>query len=155
MKNVTETYPTIGRTVEAVIEVPKGNFIKRRTSGKIEFLFPFPCPFNYGSVRAFLGADGDFLDAAVLGPRLRRGSRVSVTVIGVIGMIDAGVPDNKLICSEKDIGELERSLILLFFKFYATCKGMINICRGFSGSSRCLGWQDARKTGEDPESKAG
>jgi inorganic pyrophosphatase len=143
MKNITINSPAIGLTVDIIIEIPKGSFIKRRTSGKIDFLSPVPCPFNYGSVEAHAGPDGDFLDAAVLGPRLRRGSRVSAPVIGVIRMIDAGVADDKLICSNSAVGPLHRTLLVLFFRFYALCKGLINNCRGRSGKNRCLGWCDA------------
>ncbi|MFV2070894.1 MAG: hypothetical protein ACC645_28340, partial [Pirellulales bacterium] len=56
--------------IEVVIEIPKWSFLKRGTSGKVDFVSPFPCPFNYGSVPQYVGLEGDLLDALVLGPRL-------------------------------------------------------------------------------------
>ena len=61
--------------VEVVIEVPRGSFLKRGSSGSIDFVSPLPCPFNYGAVPTLLGLEGDLLDALVLGPRLRLGTR--------------------------------------------------------------------------------
>ena len=57
--------------VEVVIEVPRFSFLKRGSTGHIDFISPLPCPFNYGSVPTHLGMEGDLLDALVLGPRLR------------------------------------------------------------------------------------
>ena len=56
--------------VDIVIEVPRGSFLKRGSSGHIDFVSPLPCPFNYGAVPTHLGMEGDLLDALVLGPRL-------------------------------------------------------------------------------------
>lgn len=131
--------------VEVVIEVPKGSIIKRCSSGSLDFVSPVPCPFNYGSVDAYIGLDGDLLDAVVLGPRLRRSTRLRVPAIGAIRITDRGMDDDKLICSNRPVGRLKRALILLFFKFYAKCKGLINICRGYSGRNQCCGWFDARE----------
>jgi inorganic pyrophosphatase len=131
--------------VEVVIEVPKGSFLKRRSDGRLDFLSPIPCPFNYGSVGAYTGPDGDPLDAVVLGPRLLRGERRTVPVVGAVRLTDRGLPDDKLICSDKPVGATKRAMILLFFRFYAKCKGVINTFRGYSGRNRCSGWFD----GED------
>ena len=38
--------------VEVCIEIPRGSFIKRGSSGELDFVSPFPCPFNYGSIPA-------------------------------------------------------------------------------------------------------
>ena len=129
--------------VEVVIEVPKGSIVKRSSSGRLDFISPIPCPFNYGSIDSLPGPDEDFLDAAVLGPRLRRGTRLTVPVVGAIRITDRGMSDDKLICSSRAIGSVKRLLILLFFKFYAKCKGFINFCRGYSGRNYCHGWRDA------------
>ena len=61
--------------VEVVIDVPRGSFLKRGSSGSIDFVSPLRCPFNYGAVPTLLGLEGDLLDALVLGPRLRLGTR--------------------------------------------------------------------------------
>lgn len=129
--------------VEVTIETPRGSFIKRTSSGAVDYLSPIPCPFNYGSVAAYIGLDGDCLDAAVLGRRRRTGTRLTVPALGAVRMLDRGIMDDKLICSDKPIGTFKRALILLFFRFFAICKGLINVCRGHSGGNRCLGWMDA------------
>ena len=58
-----------------VIEIPRGSFLKRGSTGRLDFLSPVPCPFNYGSVESLIGLEGDLLDAVVLGPRLSRDER--------------------------------------------------------------------------------
>ena len=68
--------PNAAPEVEVVIEVPRGSFLKRGPTGHIDFVSPLPCPFNYGAVPTHLGLEGDLLDALVLGPRLRYGTRL-------------------------------------------------------------------------------
>ena len=83
-----------------MIEVPRGSFLKRGSSGHIDFVSPLPCPFNYGAVPGLLGLEGDLLDALVLGPRLRYGTRVHVTAWAAVTLTDRGMSDDKLICSD-------------------------------------------------------
>ncbi len=54
--------------LEVTIEIPRGIFLKRGSPEHIDFISPFPCPFNYGSVHVYSGLEGDLLDAVVLGP---------------------------------------------------------------------------------------
>ncbi|MDD5579727.1 MAG: inorganic diphosphatase [Methylobacter sp.] len=129
--------------VEVIIEVPRGSFLKRGSTGKLDFISPLPCPFNYGSIPAFIGLDGDLLDAVVLGPRLSVGTRVKVHAWGSIRMIDRGLYDDKLICSLSRISPRKRQLILLFFKFYAKAKSLLNFARGRKGYNGCEGWHGA------------
>ena len=129
--------------LEVIIEIPFGSFLKRGSTGKIDFVSPFPCPFNYGSVEALVGLEGDLLDAVVLGPRLPRGTRVTVQAFGSVGLTDRGMYDDKLICSHHHVGRWKRSLVLLFFTLYAKCKWMLNLIRGQTGRNACEGWGDA------------
>jgi inorganic pyrophosphatase len=129
--------------VEVVIEIPRGSFLKRGSTGVLDFISPVPCPFNYGSVPAFGGLDGDLLDAVVLGPRLSPGTTINVYAWRAIGMIDQGLHDDKLICSCTPIPHWKQKLILLFFILYAKAKRLINLTRGNTGVSRCEGWLDA------------
>jgi inorganic pyrophosphatase len=87
--------------LDAVVEVPRGSFLKRGSTGKVDFISPVPCPFNYGSVPQYLGREGDLLDAVVLGPRLPYGSHVRVKVWGAVILTDHGMSDDKLICSSR------------------------------------------------------
>ena len=129
--------------VEVVIEVPRGSFLKRNLRGGIEFVSPFPCPFNYGAVPTHLGLEGDLLDAVVLGPRLRFGEHTRVKAWGAITLTDRGMSDDKLICSDHRPTDAERDGVLRFFRFYARCKGLLNLMRHRPGRNACEGWRDA------------
>lgn len=130
-------------SVEVVIEIPRGSFLKRNGSGVVDFVSPVPCPYNYGSVHQYIGGDGDFLDAIVLGPRLAVGSKVRVSAYGAVGVSERFMYDDKLICAMKPISSHERRNILLFLRFYVSCKGLLNRVRGHKGRSHCEGWGDA------------
>ncbi|MCP4042025.1 MAG: inorganic diphosphatase [Gammaproteobacteria bacterium] len=130
--------------LEVVIEIPCGSFLKRGTTGKIDFISPIPCPFNYGSVGKYVGLDGDLLDAVVLGPRLGHGTKVMVQAFGAVGLTDRGMYDDKLICSHHPLEPWQRFLVLLFFRLYAKCKWLLNFYRGRSGRNACEGWCDAK-----------
>ena len=79
--------------------MPRGSFLKRGSTGRVDFVSPLPCPFNYGSVPAYIGLEGDLLDALVLGPRLAFGARVRVNAWGAVTLTDRGLSDDKLVCS--------------------------------------------------------
>jgi len=130
--------------VEVVIEVPRGSFLKRGSTGRIDFISPLPCPFNYGSVPTHIGREGDLLDALVLGPRLPLGSRVRVKAWGAVTLTDRGMSDDKLVCGERPPTPAQRRNLLRFFQFYAQCKGLLNAWRRRSGRNACDGWCAAR-----------
>jgi inorganic pyrophosphatase len=130
--------------VEVVIEIPRGSFLKRGSSGRVDFISPLPCPFNYGSVPDRLGLEGDLLDAVVLGPRLAAATRVRVKVWGAVTLIDRGMIDDKLICSTAALSAAEREMVLRFFRFYARCKGLLNLWRRRPGRNASAGWCAAR-----------
>jgi inorganic pyrophosphatase len=134
-----------GLKLEVVVEIPRGSFLKRGSTGRLDFVSPLPCPFNYGSVPDYLGGEGDLLDAVVLGPRLPRGARVTVQPYGAVGLSERYMYDDKLICATRPLTPRERWLVLGFFHFYALCKGMLNLLRGRAGATRCEGWCDARE----------
>ena len=126
--------------VEVVIEVPRGSFLKRGSTGHVDFISPLPCPFNYGSVPKYLGLEGDLLDALVLGPRLPLGTRIRVKAWGAVSLTDRGMTDDKLICSDRPLNSSERRKVLRFFQFYAACKGLLNVWRRRPGRNACEGW---------------
>jgi inorganic pyrophosphatase len=126
--------------VEVVIEVPRGSFLKRGSTGHVDFVSPLPCPYNYGSVPNYLGLEGDLLDALVLGPRLPLGTRTQVKAWGAVTMTDRGMMDDKLICSDHPLNPSERRQVLRFFHFYAKCKGLLNVWRRRPGRNACEGW---------------
>src|SRR5512138_3494446 len=113
------------RQLEVVIEVPRGSFFKRGSTGHLDFVSPLPCPFNYGSVPSHLGLEGDLLDALVLGPRLALGTRVRVKAWGAVTLTDRGMCDDKLVCAPTPPSRAQRRFVLAFFHFYAACKGLL------------------------------
>ena len=129
--------------VDVVIEVPRGSFLKRGSTGHIDFVSPLPCPFNYGAVPTHLGLEGDLLDALVLGPRLRYGTRVRLRAWGAVTLTDRGMSDDKLVCSAHPPSPAECRAVLRFFHFYARCKGLLNLWRRRPGRNACEGWCDA------------
>ncbi len=131
--------------VEVVIEVPRGSLLKRGSNGKVDFISPLPCPYNYGSVPNLLGLEGDLLDAVVLGPRLPLGTRLRVKAWGAVTLTDRGMTDDKLVCGDHQPSELERKNVLRFFRFYAKCKALLNLWRGRRGRNACDGWCEAAR----------
>lgn len=126
--------------VVVIIEVPRGSFVKRKPSGVVDFVSPLPSPFNYGSVPGQLAADGDPLDALVLGPRLALGARVEVQVFGVVDFVDAGDHDPKLVCSAGPApSEGDWLRVRLFFSIYARLKAGLNWARGRRGPTSLRG----------------
>ena len=130
--------------LEVVIEIPRGSFLKRGSTGQIDFISPLPCPINYGSVPSYVGLEGDLLDALVLGPRLPRGAHIRVRAWGAVTLTDRGMSDDKLVCSTHPLSSLERRSVLRFFHFYAKCKGLLNLWRRRPGRNVCEGWCSAR-----------
>jgi inorganic pyrophosphatase len=131
--------------LDVVIEVPRGSFLKRGSMGHIDFVSPFPCPFNYGAVPKYVGLEGDLLDALVLGPRLPLGARVRVKAWGAITLTDRGMADDKLVCSATPPTPEQSVFVLRFFRFYARCKGVLNFVKGRPGRNACEGWRSARE----------
>ena len=125
--------------VEVVIEVPRGSFLKRGSTGHVDFVSPLPCPFNYGAVPTLLGLEGDLLDALVLGPRLRYGARLRVRAWAAVTLTDRGMCDDKLICAAHEPSVADIGRVLRFFRFYARCKGLLNRWRRRPGRNACDG----------------
>ena len=126
--------------VDVLIEVPRFSFLKRGSNGSIDFISPLPCPFNYGAVPTHLGLEGDLLDALVLGPRLRLGTRIRLKAWGAVTLTDRGMSDDKLICSNYRPSAAEIQKVLRFFRSYAKCKGLLNLLRRRPGRNACDGW---------------
>ena len=142
--DATPSAPPREVEVEVAIEVPRGSFLKRSLDGRIHFVSPLPCPYNYGAVPTHLGLEGDLLDALVLGPRLRFGTRLRIRAWGAVTLTDRGMSDDKLICSHHPPTPAERRRVLRFFRFYACCKGLLNFVLRRPGRNACEGWRDAR-----------
>ena len=139
-KRPTEESLSKGTEIDVVIEVPRGSFLKRGSTGQLDFISPVPCPFNYGSVPAYIGLEGDLLDALVLGPRLPFGTQIRIRAWGAVILADRGMTDDKLVCSVERVTAEEREMVLRFFAFYAKSKGLLNFLRRRPGRNACDGW---------------
>lgn len=133
--------PTSGEMVTVVIEVSRGSFVKRRPEGDVDFVSPFPCPYNYGSIVGTTGDDGDPLDAIVLGPRLPYGLRVRVRAHAWVRFVDGGVEDPKWVCSVGGLSPADRVGVERFFHVYASFKRVLyTLRRSDVGPTACIGW---------------
>lgn len=132
--------PATGSICEVAIEAPRWSFVKRRSDGAIDFISPLPCPYNYGSIPGSRSGDGDPLDAIVLGPRLPAGGIVEARVVAVIGFLDGGRPDPKLVCSRAPLSARQRRGLTRFFRVYALGKRALAAARGQAGVTRFVGW---------------
>ena len=124
--------------VEVRIETPKFGFIKRKPDGSVDFISPFPCPFNYGSVEGTLAEDGDPLDAILLGPRVPAGSIKKAEQRGTVHFVDAGQEDPKLILSDHPLARRDLLTIRAFFVAYVLLKRAINRSRGRQGETKVV-----------------
>ena len=132
--------PARGERCEVLVEYPRWSMVKRRSDGSLDFIAPLPCPYNYGSIAGRRSGDGQALDAVVLGPRLPAGACVQLAVVGVIGFLDLGVHDPKVICSEHPLSSRERVGLELFFRSYATFKRALAAARRQPEATCYLGW---------------
>jgi len=112
--------------IHFVIEVPRWGFVKRGARGEVDFISPFPCPFNYGSIVGSEGADGDPDDVIVLGPRLPRGFVGALPLRGRIRFVDRGVLDDKMICADHPLDWGVVVVLRLFFWVYVWPKKIWN-----------------------------
>lgn len=87
--------------------------------------------------------EGDLLDALVLGPRLRLGTRLRLRAWGAVILADRGMTDDKLACSVDEPSAAEIDRVLRFFRFDARCKGWLNLWRRRPVRNACDGWCDA------------
>ncbi len=129
--------------VEVVIEIPRWSFLKRGSTGRVDFVSPLPCPYNYGSVPDRIGLEGDLLDAVVLGPRVPRGTRLRLRAQGAVGLAERGLYDDKLVCGTEPVTDGGRRRLLAFFSAYIGAKRLLNLIRGLPSDGRCTGWGDA------------
>jgi inorganic pyrophosphatase len=132
--------PTPGEVCEVTIEYPRWSMVKHRSDGTIDFVSPLPCPYNYGSLAGRRSGDGQALDALVLGPRLAAGVRLRLPTIGVIGFLDLGVHDPKVVFSVGPVSARDRAGLELFFRVYARFKRGLARVRRQPEATGYLGW---------------
>jgi len=126
--------------VEVMIEYPRGARVKWRPDGRVDFISPIGCPYNYGSIPGRQSGDGEALDAVVMGPTLPRGACCRVKVVGVLDFLDAGEEDPKVICSPVPLTLREQRRLIRFFRVYTVFKGLLHRARGRTGETRFRGY---------------
>ena len=131
------------------VEISSSMFscLKRCDDGRLDFISPIPCPFNYGYIPQTQAGDGDCVDALVLGRRLKRGARIVVPVHGIVHFVDAGCDDPKWICSYTPLTRAQRWKVHAFFQVYAQVKRVLNSLRGLPGSTHFSGWGPVPQSG--------
>ena len=147
-----EKAPTI---VNAIIEVPGGQANKYEfDKSLLVFRLDRPLyasvhyPGDYGFIPSTLGRDGDPLDVLVLLPHPTfSGCLVEVRPLGVLEMLDQGVPDEKVLGTAvhspshrqiRDHSDLEPHVlreIEHFFAVYKELEGKHTEVRGWKGAS--------------------
>jgi inorganic pyrophosphatase len=115
------------------VEVPRCGFIRRDGHGKVDYISPVPCPFNYGAIDGIVGGDGMPLDALFFGARQQVGALVKTTPRALVRFLDGGEQDDKVVCSHTPLTKWERLQVSLFFWVYARIKRVLNQVRGVRG----------------------
>jgi inorganic pyrophosphatase len=141
-------------SINVIVEIPRGSqnkyeFDKETNMIKLDrVLFsPMYYPGDYGLIPRTLGEDGDPLDALVLVTNpTYPGVLISAKPIGVLGMIDNGEGDDKILCVPADDARLSeysdlndvpkavRDEIAHFFEVYKQLEGKKVVING---------WKDA------------
>lgn len=143
----TSRFSEIGdlpQEVDVRVEVVRWSFTKRKPDGSVDFVSPLPSPYNYGSIEGTLAEDGDPLDAILLGTRVRFDERVRGRVRAVLGFVDAGRLDPKVICAPEPLTRAQVLGIELFFSTYARMKRVLYLRRGIAGPTRRGDWLERR-----------
>ena len=76
----------------------------------------------------------------MLGPRLAAGVRLRLPTIGVIGFLDLGVHDPKVVFSVGPVSARDRAGLELFFRVYARFKRGLARVRRQPEATGYLGW---------------
>ncbi len=109
-----------------IVEIPKGSpdkieYNEDKDEMYVDFVFKKGLTFiyNYGFIPHTLAGDGDTVDVVLLGDKpIPSGSVVSARPIGIVKMLDRGVPDDKVIAVLADEPNCQLNLEE-FKKFYA------------------------------------
>lgn len=150
--------PDEGTDFYALVEIPAGSFTKYETDNDTGFVVvdrfmpnAVAYPANYGSVPDTRNVDGDPLDVLVYTREpVVPGALIKVRAIGVLGMIDGGEQDDKIIAvpasdvdatydeiqTVADLPQAERDRLAGFFDVY-------KLEPGGSNEVRTTGYQDA------------
>ena len=124
--------------VNCIIEIPKGTNTKYEYDEKLNIFKLDRClvsslqyPINYGFIPQTLALDNDPLDVLVFNhDPIDRGVLVSCRVLGILGFVDGGEIDNKLIAvpdwspkeKYKTLADIEQEHLKIFRQFFKIYK---------------------------------
>ncbi len=152
---VLETGDYQNGTVNTVVEIPQGSFLKiewdrKRAAFMLDRVEPniYAKPVNYGFIPQTLDEDGDELDSLVICDEpIPTGVWLESKIIGVMNFEDDGDMDHKIVVvpaddrntgdsikSLDDLGERWKQQIAEHFSHYKDLKK--------PGSTKVLGWGD-------------
>jgi inorganic pyrophosphatase len=155
---VLETGDYQNGTLNTVVEIPQGSFLKiewdrKRAAFMLDRVEPsiYAKPVNYGFIPQTLDEDGDELDTLIVcGEPLPTGIWLEATIIGVMNFIDDGEADHKIIVvpaddrntgdsikTLADLGERWQQMISEHFTHYKDLKK--------PGSTKVEGFGDAEE----------
>lgn len=126
--------------MKIIIDTPKWSFIKRKDDGSIDYISPFPCPFNYGSFLETEGEDGDREDIVVLGKKLKRGvQECEADRVCIVRFYDKGDFDPKYVYSNEDLTRIDLLKLYSFFLLFSILKLALNTLKGKKGKTKFVG----------------
>ena len=124
--------------VNCIIEIPKGTNTKYEYDENLNIFKLDRClvsslqyPINYGFIPQTIALDDDPLDVLVFNhDPIDRGSMVSCRVLGVLGFVDGGKIDNKVIAVPhwspieryKTVNDIESSHLKIYRQFFKIYK---------------------------------
>jgi inorganic pyrophosphatase len=129
--------------INAVIEIPKHSRNKYEYDEELDVIrldrvmhSPLIYPADYGFIPQTRAEDGDHLDVLVLteSPAMT-GTMMEVRPVGVMHMLDGGVPDEKIIAvqsrdprftEKKDLGDIREHTLLELKHFFEEYKALEN-----------------------------
>lgn len=150
--NVWRDIPTLNPdgTVNGYVEIPKGESTKwefriQLNRREIDRMIPAELggyPINYGFMPQTISYDGDPADVLVLGPTLEGGTVVKGRIVALMGMMDTGDIDSKVVISPLDasgaplyaLEPAHREQMERFFNTYKNHDGKV---------TKITGWHDA------------
>ena len=124
--------------VNCIIEIPKGTNTKYEYDENLNIFKLDRClvsslqyPINYGFIPQTIALDDDPLDVLVFNhDPIDRGSMVSCRILGVLGFVDGGKVDNKVIAVPhwspveryKTVNDIESSHLKIYRQFFKIYK---------------------------------
>lgn len=165
-RHLSTGYPSrdAGGAIHAVVEIPAGTtakfevdddsgalrWVRTREDGSRRAVDYLAYPASYGMIPRTLAADGDPLDALILGAGLERGRVARTRVIGVLATAQDGVRDDKLIAVPVDAdarsGFSDLDDLPQLDERYPAARAILELwianCWG-RGATEVVGWGDA------------